>query len=42
MGKTYLANPIGERYDYIFHIDDFLPLEMKTEEQLAQAGECTL
>lgn len=40
VGKTYLANLIGERYDCnIFHIDDFfLPLEMKTEERLAQAG----
>lgn len=39
-GKSYLADLIEESFDCnVFHMDDFfLPLEMKTEERLAQPG----
>jgi uridine kinase len=39
-GKSYLADLIAKSYDCnVFHLDDyFLPLEMKTEERLAEPG----
>lgn len=39
-GKTYLAKLLAKTYESnVFHMDDFfLPIEMRTEERLAQAG----
>lgn len=39
-GKSYLAKLISSTYDCnVFHMDDyFLPLEMKTDERLAEPG----
>jgi uridine kinase len=39
-GKSYLAECLAQNFDCnVFHMDDFfLPLEMKTEDRLAQPG----